>query len=197
MLLLALSVAFASPTADATWTTLLEQPVLVECTGEKGPEPFCRATARFAGATPLLASTLADMPDHSEKFESIVSVVRVEPDTMHVVMDFPWPLADRDYVARYVRTDRPDGGMTLAWTSVAHAKAPPTDDVVRLENFSGSWALTPLPDGRTEVVYTWHALYGGALPDQALNTARKKTGQEALKDLASAAGGLTYTSPVD
>ena len=190
-----LLLTLALPGPEAAWDTLLKSPVHVECTEVSG-EPFCRSTAVFASDPKELRNTLGSMADHVDKFESILEVQKLGAgDVMHVVMDFPWPLADRDYVAKYTQTDQEDGGMVLEWTAASHPDAPATDDRVRLENFQGSWTLTPKGE-TTEVVYLWHALYGGALPAQALNTARKKTGQEALKDLASAAGDLEYKSPL-
>lgn len=190
-----LLVSLALPGPDAAWETLQKSPVHVECTESAGA-PFCRSTAIFQADAKLLFDTLNEMPDHVEKFESILEVNRVSADTMHVVMDFPWPLADRDYVAKYTPRELDGGGFVLEWTAATNAAAPVTDGRVRLEDFAGSWTITPKGDGSSEVVYLWHALYGGALPDQALNTARKKTGQESLKDLAGAAGGLSYASPV-
>ena len=190
-----LLLTLALPGPDATWDTLLKSPVHVECTEADGV-PFCRSTAVFQAEPQALRNTLGAMADHVDKFESILEVQKLgDGDIMHVVMDFPWPLADRDYVAKYTQTNSDDGGMVLSWTAASHPDAPATDDRVRLADFTGSWTLTPKADS-TEVVYLWHALYGGALPAQALNTARKKTGQEALKDLASAAGDLEYKSPL-
>lgn len=186
--------SLALPGPDAAWETLLNKPVHVECTTSSG-QPFCRSTAVFEAEPKVLRETLGSMADHHDKFESIVSVRKLGDDTMHVVMDFPWPLADRDYVARYTQTDGADGSMVLSWVSATHPEAPDDGTHVRLTEFTGSWTLTPLDGGKTQVVYLWHGEYGGALPDAALTTARKKTGQEALKDLAKAAGGLTYSGP--
>ena len=189
-----LLVSLALPGPDASWETLLKSPVHVECTQTSGV-PFCRSTALFEAEPATLFDTLNGMSDHVDKFESVLEVNRVADDTMHVVMDFPWPLADRDYVAKYTRNDLGDGALQLVWTPVSHDGAPESHARVRLTDFSGSWTITPKGDGKTEVVYLWHALYGGALPSGALNTARKKTGQESLKDLAGAAGGVRYASP--
>lgn len=189
-----LLLTLALPGPDAVWDTLLKAPVHVECT-KVAEVPYCRSTAVFDAGPDQIFSTLNDMSEHVDKFESILEVNRLENNVMHVVMDFPWPLADRDYVAEYTQRDLDDGVIELEWTAAKHDSAPSTDDRVRLEDFSGKWTLTPQGE-QTEVVYMWHALYGGALPAGALNTARKKTGQESLKDLAGAAGGLDYKSPL-
>ncbi len=162
------------PGPDAAWDTLLKNPVHVECT-EVGDTPYCRSTAVFSAKPDALRETLGNMADHVDKFESILECHKLGDDTMHVVMDFPWPLADRDYVAKYTQTNTDDGGMVLEWTPATHASAPASDERVRLDQFQGTWTLTPKDDGTTEVVYLWYALYGGSLPKGALNTARKKT----------------------
>jgi len=102
---------------------------------------------------------------------------------MHITLDFPAPLADRDYVAKYVYTDEGDGLHTLRWSSVKHEDGAPVDGVVRLGDYEGEWRLVAAEDS-TWVTYLWHAHYGGALPSFALSQARKKTAGEALKDIA-------------
>lgn len=194
MMPLLLAIAFALPGADATWTTLSEKPVHVECTESEG-QPFCRSTAVFEAEIGVLRQTLLSMDESSDKFDSIVSVDKLDEDVMRVVMDFPWPLADREYVAKYSREDREDGGMVLSWVHTEHPKAGDPGGNVRLTEFAGSWTLSPEADGRTRVEYLWHGEYGGALPDGGLNMARKKTGQESLKDLAKACGGVKYVAP--
>ena len=75
------------------------------------------------------------------------------------------------------------------------SEAPASEDRVRLSRFAGSWTLTPVGEGQVRIQYLWQAEYGGSLPTWTLNTARKKTGAEAIKDLAKAAGGLDYRAP--
>ena len=185
---------FALPGPQAAWDVLTKGPTLTECTESSGAV-YCRSTAVFDAKVDVLAQTITTMASQADKFDSIIAVNTLEPDVLHVVMDFPAPLADRDYVARFKRVDRDDGGLTLVWTPVIHDKAPPTDSIVRLEGYEGSWSLTPISETQTRVEYLWLGTYGGALPSFALNTARKKTAVEAMKDLSKASGGVSFKAP--
>lgn len=194
MMLIHLALAFALPGPDATWETLTEKPVRVECTEVSG-EPFCRSTAIFDVDVSVLKNNLVSMDESADKFDAIIAVNKLDDDVMHVVMDFPWPLSDREYVAKYTRTETVDGGLFLEWIHVDHPKAPAAGSNVRLTEFAGAWTLVPVEKGKTRVEYLWHGEYGGSLPDGGLTMARKKTGQESLKDLAKASGGVSYSAP--
>jgi hypothetical protein len=183
------------PGPTAVWETLAKNPTHAECTTGADGQVFCRSTAVFEADIETLGNKLEHLADHADKFDSIVELNVLEPDVYHVVMDFPFPLSDRDYVARYTQSTGEDGSRTVSWTSVAHAGAPESDARVRLTRFEGAWHLAALGADRTTVVYTWHGEYGGALPNAALSTARKKTAVEAIKDLAKASGGVKYAAP--
>jgi hypothetical protein len=181
-----LSALAQDPPAGATWEVLQEQPVKVECTTDAA-EPWCRATARVGAPSSALANTLEHMADHADKFGSLRSLKALAPNVLHVVIDFPGMLSDRDYVALYAPPTDEGGKRLYRWTATTHAEAPPVDGVVRLPRFAGSWALEP-SGAETRVTYTWQADLAGSFPSWALPIARKKTGGEALGDLAKAAG---------
>jgi hypothetical protein len=184
------SAAWALPGADAQWSVLSDNDPRIECT-EVAEGPFCRSTGVVSLPIDAVSATLEDMPAYQGLFESIVSISELEPDTMHITLDFPWPLSDRDYVARYTRSTEGDARI-YRWASVKHAGAPAVDGVVRLPRMAGEWRLQPEGSG-TRVTYLWHADVLGSLPAASLNKARKIAGNEALKDIrkasAAAAGG--------
>ena len=180
---LAVGLAWAGlPGDDASWESLTSKPVPVEC-AEVGETTWCRGKARVLAPIDQVVSSLRNMADHSEKYESILSIHQLADDVMHITLDFPSPLADRDYVAKYVYTDEGEGLHTLKWSSVEHEAAPPVNGVVRLVDYQGEWRLETANEG-TWVTYMWHAHYGGSLPGFALPQARKKTATEALKDIS-------------
>ena len=131
-----------------------------------------------------VASTLEGLPSHADGFTSVRSIEQVAPDTLHVVLDFPGMLADRDYVVRY--TSSVDGQTRrYRWEPVEHPSAPPLDGVVRLSHMAGEWELGPVPEG-TKVSYLWQADLGGSFPEWAEPIARRRAGLEVLQDLAFA-----------
>jgi hypothetical protein len=175
--------AFALPPADAQWEVLAEGPPHIECV-TVGTDPWCRSTGIVELPIDQVSVTLENMAAHQALFESIVSIKVVAPDTMHIVLDFPAPMADRDYVAKYTRSTAGDARL-YQWVSVQHADAPALDGVVRLPRMAGEWKLEPA-GANTKVTYTWQAEIAGSFPTWALSTARKKAGSEALKDIEKA-----------
>jgi len=184
-----LSSAFAAiPGATAPWEPLASNPVPVDCATIDGV-PWCRSRGVIPAPPDQVASALEDMRKGSSGFESVLSVVVLEPDTVHVVLDYPAPLTDRDYVAKYSRAEADGGALSYTWTPVVHANAPVTESPVRLPNYEGEWLLSPSGSDKTLVTYTWQAEINGSFPKWGYKTAWKKAGHEALKDLASTQGG--------
>ncbi len=174
--------SWAMPPSDATWTLLSEGKERIECT-EQGDVTWCRSSATVTAPIDKIVGSLSDMAKNADRFESILSIRTLEADVMHITLDFPGLLSDRDYVARYEMQERENGVHALVWTPIKHPNAPHVKGVVRLNDYEGEWLLEPAGSS-TVVTYLWHASYGGSLPALALPMARKKTGQEALKDIA-------------
>lgn len=176
-------VARALPGPDATWTVLSESGPRVECT-ETGGEPWCRSIGTVPLPIDQVAATLEDMAAHQALFDSIVSIEVLAPDTMHIILDYPALMSDRDYVARYSRAVDGEARM-YRWVPVVHPAAPEVDGIVRLPRMAGEWRLDPAGTS-TKVTYTWEAEIAGSFPSALLNKARKIAGGEALKDIEKA-----------
>lgn len=193
-----LAVLFASPAVagmpdgTATWENLATKPVRIDCTEWQG-EPWCKGTARVSAPVDSLAKSLEHMDQSAEVFEAVSAIHVLEAGTLHITLDFPGMISDRDYVAKYARNTDAEGVRHYTWIPVTHAKAPEVSGVVRLVDFAGEWTL--VPDGEsTLVTYLWQADLAGSFPSWALGIARKKTGNEALKDLTNA-HGATLSAP--
>ncbi len=180
--------ARALPPDDAPWEVLEEAPVRVECA--RLPDgPWCRSTGVIAAPVERVARAVAEMRHHHELFDSVLRIDVLEPDVLHVVLDYPAPLDDRDYVARYTREQDGDA-VVFRWVPVEHPGAPPEEGVVRLPRFAGEWRLEP-DGGGTRVRYTWEAEIAGSFPSFAYGTAWRRMGWESLRDL-----GRTVGAPV-
>jgi hypothetical protein len=176
--------ALALPSSSAAWTVTSGGDPYIECTEEDG-EPWCRSTGLVPLPVEKVSSTLEHMAEHQALFESIIKIDVLEPDVMHIVLDFPIIMSDRDYVARYTRLVEGDT-VLYRWEPVVHAKAPATSGIVRLPKMAGEWRLVP-KDGQTLVTYVWHAQIAGDFPDALLGQARVKAGQQAMADIRKAA----------
>ena len=183
---IAASALAADPPGDeATWDEIRNDQVRVECTEVAG-EPWCRSHGVVGASIESVANTLENMAAHQDKFEAVASIRELEPGVLHITLDYPGMLSDRDYVAKY--TPSVVGEVRrYQWRAVTHASAPPVDGVVRLSRFGGAWELSP-SGSHTKVTYTWHAELGGSFPKWAMGIARRRAGHEALKDLAAAHG---------
>jgi len=170
------------PGNDSTWKELAQKPVHVECTEFNG-KPWCRSRGLVMAPMAAVSEALKQMRHNAEMFESVISVDIVSSDVLHVVLDYPPPLDDRDYVAKYTFTDAGDT-HTYSWIPAPEAKVPNVDGVVRLPNYAGEWRLESQGEA-TWVRYTWQAEINGSFPSFGYSTAWKKAGHEALKDLAN------------
>lgn len=188
MITLLLTAAFAAapPDAGVSWETLSSSPVTVECATVAGA-PWCRSFGTIAAPLDGVVGALRDMRYSADKFESVVQIDVLAEDTLRVVLDYPSPLDDRDYVARYSYTTEGTAHL-FRWTPAPDAGAAVVDGVVRLPDFAGEWRLEPTADGQTRVRYTWQAAIHGSFPSWAYSTAWKRAGYEALKDLAGTQG---------
>jgi hypothetical protein len=178
--------AQAQPSPDAVWESMQTKPVVIECTAVAGV-PWCRSTGLVGAPLDKVAASLENMDQSADVFEAVSSIRKLEADTFHITMDYPGLMSDRDYVAKYVRTEGEGGSRTYAWQAVVHAAAPQVAGVVRLVRMAGHWHLVPKGNATT-VTYLWQADVGGSFPNWALPLARKKTGNEALKDISKAPG---------
>ena len=176
--------ALAAPASNAVWTLLQETPVRIECT-ESGGQPYCRSTGVIGTSQASASQTFASLDQHVAKMGAIRSVTRIESDVLHVVMDYPFPLSDRDYVARFAHRTEADGTEVYAWTPVVHASAPPQEGVVRLSWLDGEWRFAAAGND-TRLTYLWQSNPGGNLPD--VDAVRRKAGTLAVLDMAAACG---------
>lgn len=183
-MLLFLSLAHATlPAATASWSSLAASPVKIECT-EVGGKPYCRSTGVIGAPVDSAKTTFEALDQHVSQMGSISAITRLEPDVLRIVMDYPFPFEDRDYVARFTHREEA-GAHVFGWVPVEHASAPVEEGIVRLGWLDGEWRFTP-EGANTRVTYTWQADPGGNLPD--VGAVRKKAGFLAVQDMAAACG---------
>ena len=182
-LLFPIGTAHALPGANSKWTVLDSKSAHIECTTWKS-DTWCRSGGLLRVDAAKVASTLEAFHKQTEVFEDVIEMTELEKGLLHVVLDYPYPFDDRDYVARF--TPAHEGEVKLyRWTPVTHAAAPVTDNRVRLTQMAGEWLVEPRGE-ETFVQYTWHASVGGSFPDWALPKARSKVGNAVLSDLSKA-----------
>jgi len=184
MIALLAAAALALPPANASWTSLTTSPVRIDCTDATGRK-VCRSTGVIGVPVATAVATFAELDKHQAKMAKISRIVRLAPDTLYVVMDYPLLFSDRSYVAKFTRRTDADGSEVFGWVPVVHADAPADDGTVRLERLEGEWRFKA-EGTNTRVTYVWDADPGPNIPDA--NPVYKQAGTLAVEDMANACG---------
>ncbi len=91
------------------------------------------------------------------------------------IVDFPWPLDDRDYVIHTVtKQDVSTNIVTIESKSIEHEAKKCTSKYVRIPRHHNRWTLTPLEKNKTKLEYWLKTDPGGNLPDGIINMAIDK-----------------------
>ena len=83
---------------------------------------------------------------------------------LHMELDFPFPLQDRDVVVRGKITQAADGTVTIHNNAITDNRVPVRPNVVRLTHYEGDWTLRPLGSNKVEVSTTGFGDPGGLIP---------------------------------
>jgi hypothetical protein len=171
------------------WTRAAAADVSVDCAPQEGM-PWCSASVEIQAPVSRIDGILTNLDGLEDVFPRIESSILLSPDTLYVVLEMPFPLVPRDYVARFTRQEA-DGAVSLSWEAALHPDAPQGVGNVRLPHTAGVWTIRPLSADRTEVRYQWNADLGGDIPSWALPRAWQMQGDEVLGRLKVAAEGAS------
>jgi hypothetical protein len=125
-----------------------------------------------------LESLVHDFEHYPRIFLRLNEVRVLDTNVVYVKLDMPFPVADRDYVARFERKVV-EKEVRFSWSPVRHVDAPPVD-AIRLVRAAGEWRLSPISSDRTRVTYTWNGELLGDFPDWALTRAWETQGTEVM-----------------
>ncbi|MDB5143461.1 MAG: hypothetical protein JWQ66_2174 [Mucilaginibacter sp.] len=126
-------------------------------------------------ATPSqLVAILMDVkttPEWIYHTKSCVLVKQVSPSDLYYYSEIslPWPVANRDFVARLTVTQDPDTKVITVDGPAVPGFVPVKKGVVRIDHSSGKWIITPLGTDQIKVEYTIHVDPGGSLPAWLVN----------------------------
>lgn len=89
----------------------------------------------------------------------------------YMIIETPWPASNRDLVTHY-HTHAPakDGSVTIV-VSAVNGMRPVYKGIVRVDDMKGYWKVTPLSDGKVEVVHQAYSKPGGNVPEGMANSA--------------------------
>jgi len=102
------------------------------------------------------------------------------------IVDFPWPLDDRDYVIHTVtQQDNESKVVTIESKSVEHAEKKCLNKYVRIPRHHNRWTLTPMGSQKTKLEYWLKTDPGGNLPDAIINMAIDKGSLQTVLNMKS------------
>jgi len=141
--------------------------------------PICQTTSILPFSIESISSIIEDVSNYPKVFKRIHKTNILEKDIIHVMLDMPFLLSDRDYVIKYKKYKTPDN-WEFTFSPVKHINAPLSKKYVRLVNAAGKWKLISKGDNQTSVSYTWNGELLGDFPNFALERAWKTQGNEII-----------------
>ncbi|MCG9510728.1 MULTISPECIES: START domain-containing protein [Acinetobacter calcoaceticus/baumannii complex] len=88
--------------------------------------------------------------------------------TLYMVLDFPFPLKDRDVVVKGKMSKAANGIVTIKNTAIS-GNYPIQPDVVRLTRYEGDWTFQKLTNNKVKVTTSGYADPAGAIPLSFVN----------------------------
>lgn len=88
--------------------------------------------------------------------------------TLYMVLDFPFPLKDRDVVVKGKISKDARGNIFIKNKAITSNK-PSHPDYVRLKNYQGDWSFQKLASNKTKVTTTGFADPEGSIPQSVTN----------------------------
>ena len=143
--------------------------------------PWCQTKMRFDNSIDEILAIVEDVNNYYQIFDSIVYSILDENDIVHVMVDYPIPFSDRDYVVKFELLYE---NQDVVYRFKSEDKNKPYHkDYVRLTNAAGEWRLSPIDENYVEVSYTWNGELKGNFPSWTLTRAWLRQGNEVMNNL--------------
>tara|TARA_B100001123_G_scaffold407934_1_gene500655 strand:+ start:203 stop:808 length:606 start_codon:yes stop_codon:yes gene_type:complete len=127
-----------------------------------------------------ISKMIEDLENYYQIFDRVKSSDVISDDIVHIRIDMPFPLSDRDYIVQY-EIDIQSDYKSYKFQAVKDTEIPVNGDCIRLVNAAGEWYLKAVDGTSTKVVYTWNGELAGDFPNWALTRAWGKQGNEMIE----------------
>ena len=117
---------------------------------------------------------------------STCSILKQESPSVvyyYAEMGMPWPVANRDFIVKISMTQDPVTKVITVLAENQPAFIPEKKKLVRIQNSSGKWQITPLQAGRVRVEYQLYVDPGGSVPATLVNLFSGKGPFESFRNL--------------
>lgn len=130
----------------------------------------------FDASLSSVIAVLKDVPAYSKWIYKCSAAERLEPgantsSVYYCGIDFPWPLSDRDFIAKSKLRQDPNSKHVFIDVQCAPAYLPEKDGFVRIKKMNINYEFIPLPGNKVKMNYRLHSDPGGALPAWLINLA--------------------------
>ena len=166
------------------WNIIQEEDIQIRWTDYNG-YPICQTISVLPFSMESILSIIENVENYPNVFKRIHRTNILEEDIVHVMLDMPLFLSNRDYVIQYKKNKTQDI-WEFTFSAVKHINAPESKNYVRLVNAAGKWKLIPGNNNQTSVTYTWNGELLGDFPRFALERAWRTQGNEIIHWLSDA-----------
>ena len=130
----------------------------------------------FDASLSSIITVLKDVPAYSDWIYKCARAERLEPaantsSVYYCEVDFPWPLSDRDFIAKSQLRQDPETNHVFINVKSAPAYLPEKKGIVRIATLNIQYEFIPLPNNKVKMNYRLHSDPGGALPAWLINMA--------------------------
>ena len=160
------------------WSIIQKKVIQIRWTDYEG-YPICQTTSVLPFSMESISSIIEDVENYPSVFKRIHKTNTLEKDIVHVMLDMPLFLSNRDYVIQYIKSKN-QNTWEFTFNAVKHIDAPEKNNYVRLVNAAGKWKLVPKNKNETTVSYTWNGELLGDFPSFALKRAWRTQGNEII-----------------
>ena len=166
------------------WGNLQISPIWIGWTKFEG-FPICKAEKNLPFNIEKISSTIGDKINYPNIFDRITKVHLYNDYIIHIYLDMPFPISNRDYIVKYEYSEI-DNQKIYYFYSVDHPNKIHFPNSINLPNAGGKWILDKIDSHSTKVTYIWNGELLGNFPDWALTKAWTTQGAEVLEWLNSA-----------
>ena len=121
-----------------------------------------------------VVAVLKDVPVYEDWIYKCMEAYRMEPaapksSLYYCKVDFPWPMSDRDFIARSQLRQDPDSRTVFIDVKGQPNEKKEMEDVVRIRSLDIHYELKPLSGNKTHITYRLHSDPGGSIPSRLTN----------------------------
>ncbi|MCH7335616.1 START domain-containing protein [Acinetobacter sp. NIPH 2699] len=114
--------------------------------------------------------------------------------TLYMVLDFPFPLKDRDVVIKGKMSKNADGSISIKNQAIKY-DYPEQPDIIRLSRYEGDWTFQKVAENKVKVSTSGYADPAGAIPLSFVNMFVQQQPYQMLMKMKKEVHNPAYKQP--